>query len=87
MKSVLICLLLINAVSLLLMHMDKRNAIKQCWRIPERTLLSCAVLGGSPGILLGMVLFHHKTRKPRFSVGVPLILLLQLALILWYVFT
>ena len=87
MKYTVLSLFLFNAFSLLLMHIDKCCARKQKRRIPEKTLLGCAVLGGSPGILLGMMLFHHKTRKPRFYVGVPLILLLQLALVLWIVCT
>lgn len=87
MKLLLVFLLLINAVSLLLMHLDKRHAQKQLVRIPERVLLSCALFGGSQGILLGMALFRHKTRTPRFSVGVPLILLLQLTVLLWLLTT
>lgn len=78
MKLVLICLLLINAAGLLLMLADKKKARKQLWRIPEATLLTVAALGGSIGILAGMYLFHHKTRKPKFFIGVPLILIAQL---------
>ena len=49
--------------------------------MPERRLLLFCALGGSPAFLLGMALFHHKTRKPKFYVGVPLILVVQLALL------
>ena len=73
-------LLTINALGLVIMLADKRCAQKKLWRIPEATLLTVAILGGSVGSLLGMRLFHHKTRKPKFSVGIPLILLLQLSL-------
>ena len=85
MKLVLICLLLINAAGLLLMLADKTKARKQLWRIPEATLLTVAALGGSIGVLTGMYLFHHKTRKPKFFLGVPLILTVQLiaVLLLW----
>ena len=85
MKLVLICLLLINAAGLLLMLADKKKARKQLWRIPEATLLTVAALGGSIGVLTGMYLFHHKTRKPKFFLGVPLILTAQLiaVLLLW----
>ena len=62
------------------MLVDKQKARKNLWRIPEATLLTVAILGGSVGSLLGMRLFHHKTRKPKFSVGIPVILLLQLSL-------
>ena len=73
-------LLTINALGLVIMLADKRCAQKKLWRIPEATLLTVAILGGSVGCLLGMRLFHHKTRKPKFSVGIPVILLLQLSL-------
>lgn len=78
MKLVLIYLLLINAAGLLVMLADKKKARKNLWRIPEATLLTMAALGGSIGILAGMYLFHHKTRKPKFFIGVPLILIAQL---------
>ena len=85
MKLVLICLLLINAAGLLVMLVDKKKARKNLWRIPEATLLTVAALGGSIGVLAGMYLFHHKTRKPKFFIGVPLILTVQLiaVLLLW----
>lgn len=72
-----IYLLLINAAGLLLMLIDKQKAKKRRWRIPEATLLTVAALGGSLGSLAGMYLFHHKTRKPKFSFGVPMILIAQ----------
>ena len=59
---------------------DKRRARKNLWRIPERTLLGIAVLGGSIGCLLGMYTIRHKTLHLKFSAGIPLILVLQLAL-------
>lgn len=70
-------LLIINAAGFLLMLIDKRKAQKRKWRIPEATLLTAAALGGSLGSLAGMYLFHHKTRKPKFSVGIPAILIAQ----------
>ena len=73
-------LLLINALGLVIMLADKRRAQKKLWRIPESTLLTVALLGGSAGTLAGMRMFHHKTRKPKFSIGIPLILALQLFL-------
>lgn len=73
-------LLLINAVGFLIMLADKKKAQKGLWRIPESTLLTIALLGGSLGSLIGMKWFRHKTRKAKFSVGIPLILLLQLLL-------
>lgn len=71
-------LLTINAVGFLIMLTDKRCAQKKLWRIPEATLFTVAILGGSIGVLLGMRVFRHKTRKPKFFVGIPVILALQL---------
>ena len=69
-----IYLSLINALAFLLMLADKQSAKKHRWRIPESILLLSAALGGSLGALLGMQLFHHKTRKAKFFVTVPLLL-------------
>ena len=80
MKYFLAYLLLINAAAFLLMLADKRKAKKNRWRIPERTLIGSAVLGGSVGALLGMYTFRHKTRHLKFTLGVPAILIAQLAL-------
>lgn len=65
------------------MGLDKSRARKNTWRIPERTLLSLAVLGGAAGILLGMRVFRHKTKHVRFIWIVPLLLIVQVGLLLW----
>lgn len=80
----LIYLILVNAFALLLMHTDKHRARKKMWRIPERVLLLLALAGGSLGILLGMCAFRHKTKHPRFSVGVPVILMVQAVIVSLY---
>lgn len=81
-------LLLINAVGLFLMLADKRKAVKGRRRIPEASLMGAAMLGGSLGVLIGMRLFRHKTRKETFSVGVPLLLCFHIAIgIAIYIFT
>ena len=77
MDILLIYLLIINAISLTLMLIDKRNAKKKLFRIPESVLLSSAVAGGSLGVILGMRMAHHKTKKPRFYIDVPIILAMQ----------
>ena len=74
----LIYLLAVNAVGFLIMHYDKYLAKNNLWRIPEKTLLGLAVIGGSLGCLLGMYSARHKTKKPKFSIGIPVILLVQL---------
>ena len=83
MKLLASYLLIINAVGFLSMLLDKLKAKKNAWRIPERTLLLIAILGGSVGSLLGMQLVRHKTQHPKFTVGVPLILALQVVLAIW----
>ena len=76
-----------NLLALLLMYADKRFAQHRMRRIPESVLLMTAALGGSVGSWLGMRFFHHKTRKAKFSVGIPVIFGLQLilaaAVLLW----
>ena len=76
----IVYLLLINALEFLLMHIDKQKARKDQWRIPEFTLLLLAAFGGSIGCMLGMKLCHHKTRHWEFTIGVPLMLALQVLL-------
>ena len=73
-------LVLINAAALLFMLTDKQKARRGGWRIPERMLLAVAGLGGSIGAILGMYLFRHKTRHLKFSLGLPLILAVQIGL-------
>ena len=83
MKYFLLYLLLINAAAFVLMLADKRKAIKNCWRIPERTLILSAVFGGSIGALLGMYTFRHKTKHLKFTLGIPAILIAQISLAIW----
>ncbi|MCD7801965.1 MAG: DUF1294 domain-containing protein [Clostridiales bacterium] len=73
-------LAIINVAGFAVMGADKRRARRGSWRIPERTLFAVALAGGSLGVLLGMRLFHHKTRHWYFVVGVPLILAVQVIL-------
>lgn len=79
-KLILLYLLLVNAIAFLLMLVDKQKARKNLWRIPESTLLWAAALGGSIGSLAGMYTFRHKTRHKKFTVGIPVILALQIVL-------
>ena len=62
---------------------DKRRARKHAWRISERTLFAAALLGGSLGAILGMYLWHHKTKHWYFVIGMPLILVAQIAVGIW----
>jgi len=66
----LIYYLSISILTFLALGLDKSRARKRRWRIPERRLLTLAWLGGAFGALLGMLVFHHKTRKPHFWISV-----------------
>ena len=77
MKYLLVYLILVNAAGFLLMLADKRKAIKNKWRIPEKVLLTTAVLGGSFGVMTGMYAVRHKTLHLTFSLGVPILFALQ----------
>ena len=74
-------LVLVNALAFLLMLIDKQKARCGAWRIPEATLLGVAAMGGSIGGILGMRLFRCKTRHLKFSLGLPLILAVQIGLL------
>lgn len=80
MKLILLYLLLINAAAFLFMLVDKIKARNHRWRIPERTLICTALLGGSIGALAGMYLLRHKTLHAKFTVGIPAILIIQIIL-------
>lgn len=82
-KLILLYLLIINAIGFVLMLADKLSAQKNLWRIPEATLLTAAALGGSIGSLIGMYTIRHKTKHLKFTLGVPLILIAQIALAVW----
>ena len=75
---VLVYLVGINLVTFLLFGIDKFKARHDSWRIPEATLFGFAVCGGSIGAWLGMKAWHHKTQHRAFTIGIPLILFLQL---------
>ena len=85
MKYFLLYLLLINAAAFVLMLADKIKAKKNRWRIPERTLIGSAILGGSIGALVGMYTFRHKTKHLKFTLGIPAILIAQIALAVWLI--
>ena len=86
MKYLLIYLLVINIAAFLMMGIDKRKAVKERWRISEKALFAAAFLGGSIGAMLGMKAFHHKTLHKKFTIGMPAVLILQLALAAAYVY-
>ena len=75
-------LCLMNMITFLLYGLDKQKARMNRWRIPEKVLLGFAVCGGSIGAYAGMKMFHHKTSKPKFYIGVPVIFILQVVAII-----
>ena len=83
MQALFIYLVLINAVSFLLMLVDKHKARKNLWRIPEATLMGAAAIGGSRGALAGMYLVRHKTKLLKFTVGIPVLLFLHILIGMW----
>ena len=80
-KIVIIYLVIINVVTFLMYGIDKWKARNSKWRIRETALLGLAVLGGSIGAWIGMIVWHHKTRHKKFRYGVPAIIIFQLAII------
>ena len=83
--TILIYLLAVNTVTFIVYGIDKYKAKHAKWRISEATLLLLAVVGGSIGAWCGMKVWHHKTMHKKFTYGVPVILLLQVALAVWII--
>ena len=84
MKEIFIYLAVINLIGFLAMGLDKFKAKKNFWRTKEKTLFTIAMIGGSIGSIIGMYTFRHKTKKIRFKVGFPLILIIQIMCIIAY---
>lgn len=74
-------LIVINLFAIVITAFDKLAAIRHRRRISERALMITAALGGAPAMYLTMLVIRHKTRKPLFMIGIPVIFLLELALI------
>ena len=81
MHIILYYLLAVNIATFLLYGIDKYKAKKGRWRISEATLLLMAVIGGSIGAWVGMRIWHHKTMHKKFKYGIPIIIILQVALV------
>ena len=73
----------INAISFVIYGIDKLKAKKGKWRIPENTLLLLAIIGGSIGAWLGIKVWHHKTLHKKFKYGIPLIVIMQIAIVIY----
>lgn len=85
-KILIVYLCVINLVTFFVYGLDKLKAKRDKWRIPERVLFLLAVFGGTVGAFLGMSIFHHKTQKWKFKLGIPLIFAVQIALVIYFVY-
>lgn len=84
-KNLIIYLITINIIGFLVMYIDKQKAKKGTWRIKEMTILVITILGGGVGTIAGMYTFRHKTKKLKFTVGLPTILIAEIALAIYFV--
>ena len=83
MEETICYILTINIATFLLYGIDKYKAKKGRWRISEATLLTMAAIGGSIGAWAGMRLWHHKTMHKKFKYGIPVIIIMQIALVVY----
>lgn len=74
-------LIVLNLVGFFIMLVDKKRAIKNQWRISEKALIGISIIGGSIGMLAGMSTFRHKTKHKKFTIGIPVILVIQVAIL------
>ena len=80
---ILYYLIAINVITFLIYGIDKFKAKKGKWRIPESTLLLLAIIGGSIGAWFGIKVWHHKTLHKKFKYGIPLIVIAQIAIVVY----
>ncbi len=85
-QNIAIYLAIINIIGFFAMLIDKQKAKKGAWRIPEQTLFYITLLGGGIGTISGMYMFRHKTKKLRFTIGFPVILISETVLIGYLIF-
>ena len=81
-KYLIVYLVIINLAGFLAMAIDKRRAKKGEWRIKEGSLFMITLLGGGIGTIAGMYLFRHKTKKLKFTVGLPTIFIVEIVLVI-----
>ncbi len=81
-SNILIYFFVINILGFFAMGIDKWKAKHNSWRIPEKSLFMFTILGGWIGTILGMYIFRHKTKKKYFTIGMPVIMILEIVLII-----
>ena len=84
-KYILMYLIIINLITFIVFALDKICAIKKKWRYKEISLLGMCFVGGAIGGFLAMHLFRHKTKKKAFVIGVPLIIVIHLVIVMWFI--
>ena len=84
-KNIIIYLIIINLLGFLVMFIDKRKAKKEKWRISEKTLFILTWLGGGIGTISGMYKFRHKTKKKKFTIGMPIILIIEILFFIYMI--
>lgn len=85
-QNAIIYIILINIITFIVMGIDKKKAKFGKWRIKESILFTLVLLGGGIGGTLGMYVFRHKTKKMRFVIGFPAILIFEIFVIVYYTF-
>lgn len=85
-KYIAMYLVSINIIGFFIMGIDKLKAKKGMWRIPENTLFLFAFLGGGIGTIAGMYTFRHKTKKLKFTIGMPAIVILEILFYIYFKF-
>lgn len=84
-RAIILYFIIINLIGVGIMALDKYKAEKGKWRIPENTLFLVTILGGGIGTLFGMYKFRHKTKKMKFIIGFPTILILETILMIYLI--
>ena len=84
-QNIVIYFIVINLFGFFIMWLDKRKAKKGAWRIPEKTLFIITAIGGGIGTTAGMYVFRHKTQKVQFVIGFPLITILEIITVIYFI--
>lgn len=85
-QNFVIYIVIINIIGFLAMYIDKQKDKRGSWRIPENTLFIITAIGGGIGTIAGMYLFRHKTKKWTFKIGLPVLLILDILIVLYFAF-
>ena len=84
-RNIIIYLIIINIIGFFAMGIDKFKAKRGSWRIPENTLFMFTILGGGIGTITGIYIFRHKTKKKKFTIGMPAILILEILIVVYLI--